>query len=340
MKKRISCGIDGLTCSISNCLVEIETKYPLNPKEYFVKLIPKNNSVEVAIILPKTLRETNEIPFRLSDIWQLDSSIQEVSRALKRLVGKDLTDVNVKQIEVGVTVDLGEANELKADFLIAFLSRNFLSLGKRSITKENAINCSAQTKYVIGQIRQGYSFLKDEKTLFFETSMLSNRRFKIKAYNRGAYTEFGGKTSMCRIEFLYGERGIKHIMKVKDYNLITLQDILTRTTIIKCIKQFKDDYIKVVSPNINGWLDETSDIILNSLRRIRPYNTLLLHKDIIYDFDLFQKTLQTHYENENKTNDAFRHMLCSVKAHMKKDGIVIPKGVIKILNDTEKKIRP
>lgn len=340
MKNRISCGIDGLTCSISNLSIECEIKYPLNSKDYFVKLTPKKNSTEVAIILPRTLRKTNEIPFRLSDIRQLDSSVQDVSRALKKLVGIDLTDVNVKQIEVGVTVDLGEANEIKADFLIAFLSKVFLPLSKQRMTKENAINCSAQTKYVIGQLRDGYCFLKDEKTLFFETKMLSNRRFKIKAYNRGAYTEFGGKTSICRAEFLYGERGIKHIMGVKDYNLISLQDILSLTTIKKSIEQFKDDYITIAFRNINGWLDETSDVILKSLRERNPYNTLLLQKDLIYDFNIFKRSLEEHYKNRNKTNDAYRQMLYSVKTRMKSDGVIIPDGVIEILDDIEKKIKP
>ena len=116
-KKNVSVGIDGITCVVSGCLVPCETKFPEDSDKPLMKLTPKQNTTEIGVILPRAIRQNNNIGFRISDTKMLLDTVQTINRALKTIIRRDWSELLVKQIEVACTVDIGCADELIIDSL-------------------------------------------------------------------------------------------------------------------------------------------------------------------------------------------------------------------------------
>lgn len=125
-KQNVSVGIDGISCTVSGCSIPKETEYPIGSKNPFLKLKPRGVRTEVSVILPRTIRDNNNIGFRVSDIKQLAEVVQLVNRILKQIIGRDWSELFVTQLEVAVTVDLGIADELVINSAMNFLSNVLL----------------------------------------------------------------------------------------------------------------------------------------------------------------------------------------------------------------------
>lgn len=339
-KSNVSVGIDGITCIVSGCLVPCEMKFPEDSSNPLMKLTPKHNITEIGVILPRSIRQNNNIAFRVSDTKMLLDAVQTINRALKHMIHRDFSELFVKQIEVACTVDMGCVDELTIDNLMNFMSRIFLQVDKPN--KESDILNSVRTKpimkYVTGKRRDGCTYLKDEITKSFETSLCTNKRLKFKSYSKGAFSEFGGNSSIFRIEGVYCERGIKHVLQRKD-GYIVLRDVLTQDAIRGFISQFKIDFAEIVLPQIRGYLKEAEQLVYETLERTSAYNALLINKDIICDIRVFRKSLKRYYRNQNKSDGAYRKMLCSVTKRMQTEGISISDKVIEILEKISKAIR-
>lgn len=333
-KKNVSVGIDGITCVVSGCLVPCETKFPEDSDKPLMKLTPKQNTTEIGVILPRAIRQNNNIGFRISDTKMLLDTVQTINRALKTIIRRDWSELLVKQIEVACTVDIGCADELIIDSLMNFVSRIFLQVDKsnKESNIQNAVRTKPIMKYVTGKRRKNCTFVKDEVTKSLETTLCSNKRLKWKAYSKGAFSEFGGDTSIFRLEGVYCERGIKYVIQKKD-DYITLQDVLKQDAIRAFINQFKVDYSEIIIPRIKGFLKESEQLIFNQLHQSSAYNALLINRDIVYDMRVYRKALKRYYEEKNKTNGAYRKMLCSVTKRMQREGIGISDRVIVVLED-------
>lgn len=339
-KSNVSVGIDGITCIVSGCLVPCETKFPENSSSPLLKLAPKHNTTEIGIVLPKAIRQNNNIGFRICDTRLLLDAVQTINRALKHIIHRDFTELFVKQIEVACTVDIGCVDELTIDNLMNFMSRIFLQVDKPNKESDvsNTMRSKPIMKYVTGKRREGCMYLKDEITKSFETSLCSNKRLKFKGYSKGAFSEFGGNSSIFRIEGVYCERGIKHVLQRKD-GYIVLKDVLTQDAIKGFISQFKLDFAEIVLPQIRGYLKEAERLIYKTLKKTSAYNALLINKDIIYDLRIYRKSLKRYYRDQNRSDGACRKMLCSVTKKMDKEGIQISDKVIEIVEEISRAIR-
>lgn len=336
-KQNVSVGIDGITANVSWCTIPKEIKFPEeNP---FLRLKPKGNTTEIAVILPRTVRDSNNIAFRISDTKQLSDAVQKVNRALKQIIGKDWNDLFVKELEVAVTVDMGVVDELTIDSAMNFLARVLLRKDRPNKEKQNnSVRTNPLQKFVTGKKRTGCNFVYDEITKSLETSLWSNRRLKFKAYSKGAFSEFGGNTSIFRLEGVYCENGMRQVLGNKD-GYITLQDVLTQKAIRGFITQFKTDYAEIVVPRIRGYLDETEQIVCETLKRTSAYNALLINKDILCDIRIYRRALKQYYQANNKSDGAYRKMLCSVTKKMQKEGICISDETIGIFETIATAIR-
>lgn len=339
-KSNVSVGIDGITCIVSGCLVPCETKFPEDSSNPLLKLAPKHNTTEIGIVLPRAIRQNNNIAFRVSDTKMLLDAVQTINRALKHIIHRDFTELFVKQIEVACTVDMRCVDELTIDSLMNFMSRIFLEVDKPN--KESAIPNTMRSKpimkYVTGKRREGCIYMKDEIAKSFETKLCSNKRLKYKCYSKGAFSEFGGNSSIFRAEGVYCERGIKHVLQRKD-GYIVLKDVLTQDAIKGFISQFKLDFAEIVLPQIKGYLKEAERFVYDTLKKTSAYNALLINKDIIYDLRVYRKALKRYYRDQNKSDGACRKMLCSVTKKMDKEGIQISDKVIEIVEEMSRAIR-
>ncbi|MCB6415242.1 hypothetical protein LI221_09250 [Faecalimonas umbilicata] len=333
-KKNVSVGIDGITCVVSGCLVPCETKFPEDSDKPLMKLTPRHNKTEIGIILPRAIRQNNNIGFRVIDTKMLLDTVQTINRALKTIIHRDWSELLVKQIEVACTVDVGCADELTIDSLMNFMSRIFLQVDKpnKESNIQNAVRTKPIMKYVTGKRRKNCTFLKDEVTKSLESTLCSNKRLKWKAYSKGAFSEFGGDTSIFRLEGVYCERGIKYVLQKKD-DYVTLQDVLKQDVIRAFIDQFKVDYAEIIIPRIRGFLKEAEQIIFNQLHHSSAYNALLINRDVVYDMRIYRRSLRRYYKEQSKSTGAYRKMLCSVAKRMQGEGIDISDKVIAILED-------
>ena len=342
-KSNVSVGIDGITCIVSGCLVPCETKFPEDSSSPLLKLTPKHNTTEIGIVLPRAIRQNNNIAFRVSDTKMLLDAVQTINRALKHIIHRDFTELFVKQIEVACTVDIGCADESTIDSLMNFMSRIFLQVDQVDKSNKesdisNRVRSKPIMKFVTGKRREGCIFLKDEITKSFETKLCSNKRLKYKCYSKGAFSEFGGNSSIFRIEGVYCERGIKHVLQRKD-GYIVLKDVLTQDAIKGFISQFKLDFAEIVLPQIRGYLKEAERLIYKTLKKTSAYNALLINKDIIYDLRIYRKSLKRYYRDQNRSDGACRKMLCSVTKKMDKEGIQISDKAIEIVEEISRAIR-
>lgn len=339
-KQNVSVGIDGISCTVSGCSIPKETEYPIGSKNPFLKLKPRGVRTEVSVILPRTIRDNNNIGFRVSDIKQLAEVVQLVNRILKQIIGRDWSELFVTQLEVAVTVDLGIADELVINSAMNFLSNVLLRQDRpiKQSEKKNAVKTDTLQKFVTGKKRNSCNFIYDEVTKSLETSLWSNRRLKFKAYSKGAFTELGGNTSILRLEGVYCEKGMKQVLGNKD-DYITLQDVLKPKAIKRFIQQFKIDYSKIVAPRILGYLNETKQIVFETLQKTSAYNSLLINKDIIVDMRIYRRALKEYYKVNNKSDGAYRKMLCSVIKRMEKEEIHISDKTIGLFETISTAIR-
>lgn len=339
-KANVSVGIDGISCNVSGCSIQKEMKFPEDSDEPFLRLKPKGTSTEIALILPRTIRETNNIGFRITDTRHLNDVIQKVNRALKQIIKRDLCELFVNQIEIACSVDLGTVDKLTVDSAMNFISRVMLDVDRpnKEAKKPNAVRTKPVMKYSTGEVRKDCVFIKEEVAKSMETSLWSNRRLKWKAYSKGAFSEFGGNTSIYRIEGVYVERGVRQVLK-NQYGYITLPDILKQSVIRKFISQFKLDYMEIISPKIRGFLNEAEKLVYETLENASAYNSLLIQKDVIYDMRIYRRALKKYYKTHNKSEGAYRKMLCSVTKRMRKEGICISDKVIALFESISDAVR-
>lgn len=339
-RQNVSVGIDGITCTVSGCSIQKEMKFPEDSNNPFLRLKPKGNTTEIAVILPRTIRDNNNIGFRISDTKQLSDAVQKVNRALKQILCRDWSELCVTEIEVAVTVDLGVADELTIDTTMNFLSKVLLRQDRpnKEAKQNNSVRTEPLQKYVTGKKRTGCNFVYDEVTKSLETSLWSNRRLKWKAYSKGAYSEFGGDTSIFRLEAVYCEKGMRYVLGNKD-GYITLQNILKPKAIKGFIAQFKIDYTEIVAPRLKGYLNEAQQIVLETLEKTSAFNALLINKDILCDIRIYRRALKQYYKVNNKSDGAYRKMLCSVTKKMQKEGICISDKTIGIFEMISTAIR-
>lgn len=339
-KQNVSVGIDGITTIVSGCSITKEIVYPIDSKNPILKLKPKGNKTEIAVILPRAIRDNNNVGFRISDMKQLAEAVQLVNRALKQIIGRDGSELCVTELEVAVTVDLVIVDELTINSAMNFLASVLLrqDTPNKEDNKVNAVHTKPMQKFVTGKKRNNCNFIYDEVTKSLETSLWSNRRLKWKAYSKGAYSEFGGDTSIFRLESVYCEKGMRYVLGNKD-GYITLQDVLKPKAIKGFISQFKIDYTEIVAPRIRGYLDETKQIVFETLQKTSAYNSLLINKDIIVDMRIYRRALKEYYKVNNKSDGAYRKMLCSVTKKMQKEGICISDKTIGIFEMISTAIR-
>ncbi|RGO23265.1 hypothetical protein DXB23_12770 [Dorea sp. OM02-2LB] len=337
-KQNVNIGIDGITCTLSGCYITKEIKYPENSKQYFIKITPERTSTKIAIVLPRVLRENNIIAYRASDTTKILDTIQGINQVLKKYLRRDWSDLYVDQLEVACTVDLGRIDEDSIYSLTQFMSMLFLEEKKpKKGGKNNAIKTKPVMKYCSGIPVKNCIYLKKEGVDSGETSILSNKRLKFKWYSKGAGSEFGGNTSIFRIEGVYCLRGIQHVMRNKD-GYITLQDILKTDVIRKFIMQFKRDYIEIVEPRIKGCLEELEEIMYEQLHESTVYNSFLISEQYMFDFNIFLRALKKYYKEQDKTEGSYRKMKSVITKRMNEETIVIPCRMISVLDSISKEI--
>ncbi len=169
-KQNVSVGIDGISCTVSGCSIPKETEYPIGSKNPFLKLKPRGVRTEVSVILPRTIRDNNNIGFRVSDIKQLAEVVQLVNRILKQIIGRDWSELFVTQLEVAVTVDLGIADELVINSAMNFLS-NVLLRQDRPIKQSEKKNAFVTQLEVAVTVDLG---IADELVINSAMNFLSN----------------------------------------------------------------------------------------------------------------------------------------------------------------------
>lgn len=330
-KQNVSVGIDGISCTVSGCSIQKETEFPIGSKNPFLKLRPKGNAIEVAVILPRAIRENNNIGFRVSDIKQLSEVVQKVNRALRQIIYRDSSELFVTQLEVAVTVDLGVVDELTIDSAMNFLSRVLLRQDRpnKEAKQNNSVRTETLQAFVTGKKRDNCNFIYNVVTKSLESSLWSNRRLRWKAYSKGAFTEFGGDSSIYRLEGVYCEKGIRQVLGKKD-DYIVLQDVLKPKAIKGFISQFKQDYSEIIAPRIKGYLNEAQQIVFETLGKTSAYNALLINRDILCDMRIYSRALKQYYRVNRKSEGACRKMLCSVTKKMEKESICISDKTIGI----------
>lgn len=336
-KKNISVGIDGITATISGCLINKEIKYPEERQTTMIHFKPKRNVTEIGIVLPRTIRENNNVGFRISDCKELSEAIQNVNRALRKIIHRDWSELYVTQVEVACTVDLGIVDKTTIDLVLDFLNRVMLQEDRmnNNLKRKNAVKSRPTVKYVTGEKRRGCVFINDEITKSLNTDLWSNRRLRFKVYSKGAYSKFGGDTSILRIEGIYCQKGIEHILKQKD-NYITLKHVLTQKAVKSFVNQFKVDYSEIVAPNVNGFLNESETEIYRALKKTSAWNVLQSYKGDIYDMSTYENALRKHYNDKNSSDGAYRKKLYDIRKKMNDEGMPYSRSVIKMLKDIER----
>lgn len=336
-KKNISVGIDGITATVSGCLVNKEIKYPEESQTTMLHFKPKRIVTEIGIVLPRTIREDNNVGFRISDCKELSDAIQNVNRALRKIIHRDWSELYVTHVEVACTVDLGKADKKTIDSVLDFLNRIMLQEDRpnNNSKQKNAVKSRPAVKYVTGEKRRGYAFINDEITKSMNTDLWSNRRLRFKVYSKGAYSKFGGDTSILRIEGIYCQKGIEHILKQKD-NYITLKDVLKQKAVKSFVNQFKVDYSEIVTPNINGFLNESETEIYRALKKTSAWNALQSCKGDIYDISTFENALRKHYNDKNSSDGAYRKKLYDIRKKMNDEGMLYSGSVVELLSDIER----
>lgn len=332
-KSSCTVGVDGITCVISGCgnMVSCETCLP-SEDNYFLKLTPKGQNTEIAIILPKTIRIDNMIGFRTVDIKMLDDVIQAITEQLKPY-SKDYTDCCVQQLEVALTVDLGSVDDITINNLMNLFS-DALLVNQKKTEGKNKYSCKPQQQFVCGeQFKTDYYFIKKKVTKSFITDTWSNKRLKFKCYSKSAGSIFGGDTSVFRLEILYNERGMRHILNINpNQDNILLKDVLKERSIKALIKSFKQDYRTILVPRLLGYLNETERYIFERLHTMSAYNTLLSCIHFIPDITVYRKALHRYYIEQGKKENAFRKMFATVVKKLKEDEeIEISDRTIKVL---------
>ena len=308
----ISCGIDGITITTGDLGIREETCLP-SEDNYYIKLNPKGNKTEIALLLSKMVRPNNNIPYRVSDI---KNCLFENKDTLEKLLKHKLPDkktsidyLNVSQIEIAYTVDLNKVDDVTIMGLLNLYS-NALLENKTVIDKSlNRTKENKQEQYVVGvPIKQGYYFLKRKELESFETTLHSCRRFKVKGYSKGAYSNKGGKSSLFRLELIYTKKGIRDALHLSNSNDLILSDVLSQNNLISLIKQSKKDYRAIIKPLVDGYVEESEQYVYELLNKTSVYNAFLLSLPYVVDVNTFKHSLVKFYKSKHKTCDSCRKM--------------------------------
>lgn len=336
--RRLTVGVDGITAFVSFCGITQELRFPDNQEqEPYISAKPKGTGAEIGIILPRTIRNNNLIGFGKKDIKSLDETITNINRTLKKIIGKEISDLFVNKVEVALTINLGKVDNVTTNSLLQLFKKVLLVEKKenKKSNKKNTFITHPQCQYAVGKKRKNCSFILDEEPLSIETSLWSNRRLKWKIYSKGAGSVFGGDNSIIRLEGVYVERGIKHILGTKEPD-ITLQEVLTTKSIEGLIEQFKIDYCEIVSERLKGYMKETEQLLLESLETNSAYNAIVLNRDILPDINIFRQALKRYYMKHGKTEVAFRKMFSNVTRRLNRKEIFFSSETLNILEEVKK----
>ena len=220
--KNVSVGIDGISVSISRVLVNRPTYLP-SEKRWFMQLVSKRNQTEIAIVLPRTVRETNVDGFSVKDARKLFEDAESAIRGQfsRNFPQAEFEGCVVRSIEVALTVSFREPGDstIVVDNLVNLFSRALL---------ETDVN-RQQNAYLMGKRREGYLYLKEQYVKSLETKQDTSGRFKIKVYSKqkgSAFDDGKEQDSVFRLELVYGERGIRQALKLPQGEPIYFASIL------------------------------------------------------------------------------------------------------------------
>ena len=336
--KNVSVGIDGISVSISRVLVNRPTYLP-SEKQWFMQLVPKRNQTEIAIVLPRTVRETNVDGFSVKDARKLFEDAESAIRGQfeRNFPQAEFESCVVRSIEVALTVSFREPGDstVVIDNLINLFSRSLL---------ETDVN-RQQNAYLMGKRREGYLYLKDQMVKSFETKTDTSGRFKVKTYSKQKGSAFdNGKEqdSVFRLELVYGERGIRQALKLLKGEPIYFAGIFNEKAIVLLVNEFRKDVTKKVLPSVTGMLNDITNVFYKSLRQKKGYDAIMENVGILYDYQLFSKALHRNYRKTGKTEDAFRRQRNRLFNRLKNQNknTEIPDGdVITILQLIAKEVR-
>lgn len=307
-KGKIFVGLDGIDVNIKTEKVLQENYYcKKNTKDEEIwHLKACKGGYLLHLCLPKTIRETNEIPFTTTDFEKLNEILEDIKYQIQQLFGNEMPKMIVRNCEVNSTAELSD--KTKTAPMLSLLSTMLLTRGEKIFV------CYVGEK--TGKRYEAVKNLCNSKRIeSIRTSRLSNGRVSFKIYDKAKQQ---GRTDkgLLRTEFIYSRRGLD-IAKTGQ----TLEEFLTIPSISSLLKCYRADYKTMFidtywnhsdSYNLNDDYnvpihEEMVRIIYNDLVRSngKPRQCALINKELIeIDFHLFEKACDRFYGNKESSRKA------------------------------------
>lgn len=109
-KSKIFVGLDGIDVNIKTEKVLQENYYcKKNTKDEEIwHLKACKGGYLLHLCLPKTIRETNEIPFTTTDFEKLNEILEDIKHQIQQLFGNEMPKMIVRSCEVNSTAELSD----------------------------------------------------------------------------------------------------------------------------------------------------------------------------------------------------------------------------------------
>lgn len=222
-------GLDGLDITINTNIKLEQNQYVFKNQtgEELGNLVAVKRGYKLHICLPKMIRNSNSVPFGVSDYNHLSNVLEFIKNNILNLFKGESTEITIQACEVNSTVVLSRKEQTAP--MLKLLSHILLTKDEKLF-----VACSGERT---GKRYEAVKNLCSGKRIeSIKTGQLSNSRFCFKIYDKGIEQNIADK-GLLRIEFCYSSRGLKYAKIGR-----TLETFLTPDSINVLLMCYRKDY--------------------------------------------------------------------------------------------------
>ena len=288
-------GVDGYTFEITSKknfspTPKIEMKSPHGT--VFGTLTAKSGYYELFVCPPRYVRDTNEVPFGVSDLKYLSEMREEIKRVLKKEFPRGYY-IDFKKTEVNITDTM--VGKCRCENVFGLLC-------------DSMIHHREQNILYVTQTRES---VIDREIPGFVSRTIGNQ-WKLKCYDkqRQLDVEMGVQISeqLVRMEFILLSRKIQKMFG-KDHSI---DNIFSHNSVMLLINEYKVLMDNVIENYVKKHLSRVHEQLLEDLRILKsPTDVYCLRKRNIYDEKQMTKALKVYYKEQGR-EDSSRQVIHSL----------------------------
>lgn len=302
-------GLDGLDITINTSIKLEQNQYIFKNQtgEELGNLVAVKRGYKLHICLPKMIRNSNSVPFGVSDYNHLSNVLEYIKNNVLNLFKGESTEITIQACEVNSTVVLSRKEQTAP--MLKLLSHVLL-------TKDEKLFVACRGERTGKRYEAVKNLCSGKRIESIKTGQLSNSRFCFKIYDKGIEQNITDK-GLLRIEFCYSSRGLKYAKIGR-----TLETFLTPDSINVLLMCYRKDYKTYLIDRYWNNKDsktmirdaysqpiykEMITIVYNDLceHNGQPLTVAIMNKDLIeVDFKLFKKACERYYSNKDSARKA------------------------------------